>query len=167
MTLKVVLVAALTPQRVIGLRGDMPWPKLPKDMAQFKNFTMGHPVIMGRKTWDSIPLEYRPLEGRTNIVLTRDRNYCSEGAVVCTTLEAARQVAEEICGGGDTIMVIGGGEIYNLAFPYATHLRLTLLEQEFDGDTFFPEYESTFTQTNIEDPITQKGVTFRFADFVR
>lgn len=132
----VELVVAVARNGVIGSEGDMPW-RLSTDLKRFKAITMGTPVIMGRKTFQSIG---RPLPGRTNIVLTRDGSYRAEGVTVVTDVEAALDAA----GGaarleaGNRVCVIGGGEIYRLFLPLADTVHLTHVDAEPDGDTTFP-----------------------------
>jgi dihydrofolate reductase len=125
------LVAALAKNRAIGNSGAMPW-HLPAELAHFKKTTMGKPILMGRRTWESIG---RPLPGRQNIVLTRSAGFEAEGCDVVTSLEAALAVA-----GGDEVMVIGGGELYRLALPLAGKMILTLIDIEPEADTWFPQW---------------------------
>lgn len=119
--------------RVIGVDNRLPW-RLPEDLHRFRRLTLGKPIIMGRKTHESIG---RPLDGRTNIVISRGRNYRSEGCRVVDSLTAAL----EICPDADEVMVIGGESIYVQALPLAKRLYLTLIDAAFDGDTYFPRYE--------------------------
>lgn len=114
---------------IIGSNGALPW-RIPEDMRRFKSLTMGKPCIMGRKTWDSLPK--KPLQGRTNIVITRDANFAGEGAVVVNSLDdaLARAAAEN----PDEIMIIGGAEIYKAVLPRATRIHLTEVEGNFEGD---------------------------------
>jgi dihydrofolate reductase len=136
---KISLIAALgSTTRALGKEGQLLW-NIPEDMQRFKKITMGHPVIMGRKTWESIPLKYRPLPGRANFVVTRQKEYLAEGAVVCASFEDSLEKAHDSVG-SDEIFVIGGGELYALALPIASRLYLTLVKDETPGDTFFPEY---------------------------
>ncbi len=131
---ELVLVAAMARERVIGRGGAMPW-YLPADLAHFKAVTLGHPVVMGRRTFESIG---RPLPGRTNIVISRGRPPLPEGVVLAGNLEAALETARE----AERIMVIGGGQIYAEALPLAARLELTLIDLKIDGDTFFPAFDS-------------------------
>jgi dihydrofolate reductase len=131
--MNISIVVALAANRVIGDRNRLPW-HLPADLQHFKQLTMGKPILMGRKTWESIG---RPLPGRTNIVITRDEDYSAEGCVVVHSMEAALQAA----GDSAEVMVIGGAEFYRQALPYAKTLYLTCVEGEFEGDTFFPELD--------------------------
>lgn len=131
---RVVLVAALADNRVIGDRGRIPW-RLPADFAHFKRETLGHILVMGRATWDSIG---RPLPGRTTIVVTRDRSWSAEGALVAHSLEDALAVAAGLDG---DVIVAGGGQVYEQALPYATHQVLTEVHCSPVGDAFFPEFD--------------------------
>ncbi|MEQ8666444.1 MAG: dihydrofolate reductase [Rhodospirillales bacterium] len=130
----ICLVVAMSDNRVIGRDGGLPW-HLPSDLKFFRQVTMGHPVIMGRKTFESIG---RPLPGRENIVVTRDPGYARDGIVVSPGLEDALALAAG-APGGERIMVIGGGQIYAAAMARATHIILTEVHMTVDGDTTFPE----------------------------
>ncbi len=118
---------------VIGRNGDLPW-RLPADLKHFKAMTMGKPIVMGRKTWESIG---KPLPGRENIVVTRDRGYVAPGGRVSHTLDEALAAA----GAVPEIMVIGGAQLYALAMPRATRLYLTRVDADISGDTLFPPLE--------------------------
>lgn len=131
----VTLVVAIAEDGVIGREGGLPW-RLSTDMKRFKALTTGHPIVMGRKTWESFP-KPGPLPGRTNIVVTRDRGWRAEGAQVAHSLEAALEIAAAAPGGGD-ICVIGGGEVYGQAIGRADRLAVTHVEARVDGDTRFP-----------------------------
>ena len=134
------LVAARARNGVIGRDGGLPW-RLKSDMALFKATTLGKPVIMGRKTWDSLPK--KPLPGRTNLVLSRDGTFEPKGAVVCDrfdqALSMAREQAEE--DGAKEVCVIGGTALFALAMPKAKRLYLTEVEAEVDGDASFPVFD--------------------------
>jgi dihydrofolate reductase len=132
---RVVLVAAHARNRVIGDGGAIPW-HLPHDFAHFKRETLGHTLVMGRRTWDSIG---RPLPGRATIVVTRDESFDPgfEGVQVAHSLEEAFALAAELPG---DVMIAGGGEIYALALPFATHQVLTEVDLSPPGDAFYPEY---------------------------
>lgn len=136
--MRVTLVAAVAENGVIGLDGDMPW-RLATDLKRFKALTMGHPIVMGRKTWESFPRP-GPLPGRTNIVVTRSPQWRAEGALVAHSLEAALDMARD-APGGDDICVIGGGEIYRQAIGRADRLALTHVMAAVPGDTRFPEID--------------------------
>lgn len=116
--------------RVIGKDGALPW-RLPEDLKRFKALTMGHHIVMGRKTWESLG---RPLPGRHHVIVSRSPGYAVPGATVARSIDAAITA----CGDDDEIFVIGGGEIYALALPAADRILLTEIEQEFEGDTWFP-----------------------------
>uniref|UniRef100_UPI00260FD2F0 dihydrofolate reductase n=1 Tax=Alcanivorax sp. TaxID=1872427 RepID=UPI00260FD2F0 len=120
---------------------SLPW-YLPGDLRYFKRVTLGKPVIMGRKTWESLK---GPLPGRTNIVITRQADYVAEGAKVVTTLEEAVAMAENVAfiDGQEEAVIMGGAEIYKLALPAAVRLYLTEVHAQVDGDTFFPEYDKS------------------------
>lgn len=136
--MKVSLVAAMGKNRVIGLNGDMPWRgRLPADVEHFVNTTRGKAVIMGRKTWESLPKGSKPLAGRKNIVLTRDTEFKAPGCIVVHSAEEALLEAE----GKREAVVIGGSEIYELFLPLADTMYLTLIDREFVGDAFFPEVD--------------------------
>jgi dihydrofolate reductase len=138
--MKIALIAAVSRNGVIGHEGDLLW-SLPEDMQFFKRVTSGYPVIMGRKTWESIPPKFRPLAARTNIVLTRDPGWRSDGAIVCHRFEEAVERALEAVSAdphGSRAFVIGGAEIYALAMPHADELVLTEIDRDFQGDTRFP-----------------------------
>lgn len=137
-----IIVALAAETRGIGNGGELLW-HMPGDMKRFKELTTGHPVIMGRKTWESIPLKFRPLPNRTNIVVTRQADYKAEGAIIVDGLSDAFLTAEKAVGADETF-VIGGGELYSATLPYATRLYLTLVDDTAEADTFFPEYEKEF-----------------------
>ncbi|MEN1727705.1 MAG: type 3 dihydrofolate reductase [Pseudomonadota bacterium] len=128
----ITLVAAMSRNRVIGRDGDMPW-HLPADLKHFKAVTLGFPVIMGRRTFESIG---RALPGRLNVVVSRATPELPDGVLLAHGLESAI----EACAEAEQIMVIGGGEIYRQALPLAERLELTLIDAEIDGDTHFPEF---------------------------
>jgi dihydrofolate reductase len=130
--MKLSLIAAMADNRVIGHENRLPW-HLPADLQHFKAITLGKPVLMGRKTWESIG---RPLPGRTNVVITRDASYQAEGCVVAHSLEEAVGAAGEAL----EVMVIGGAQLYRQALPLAETLYLTLVHAEFRGDTRFPAW---------------------------
>ena len=128
------MVVATANNRVIGKDNDMPW-HLPADLAYFKKTTLGKPVIMGRKTYESIG---RPLPGRQNIVISRDINYKAEGVETVSSVDAALALVSEV----EEVMVIGGGAIYQHCLPAADRLYITHIEAEIEGDTQFPFYDT-------------------------
>lgn len=130
--MKIILIAAMARDRVIGKDNQLPW-HLPADLRHFKRLTLGKPVIMGRSTHESIG---RPLPGRLNIVVTRDRGLQIEGCTVVHDLDAALDAA----GDAGEVMVIGGQKLFEQFLPRADRLELTIIDARFDGDTYFPEY---------------------------
>ncbi|PKV89839.1 dihydrofolate reductase [Streptomyces sp. TLI_146] len=147
--MNVGLIWAQTPEGVIGADNAIPW-RLPEDMAHFKATTLGHPVVMGRRTWDSLPVRFRPLAGRRNIVVTRDPQWAAEGAEragsIAEALALAAEPLEPAAVPAET-WVIGGGEIYRAALGYATMLSVTEVDTAVDGDAYAPtpgpEWKST------------------------
>lgn len=127
------MIVAHADNRIIGKDNDMPW-HLPADLAYFKKTTLGKPVVMGRKTFESIG---RPLPGRQNIVISRDQNYQAAGVDVVSSVEQALKLAGDV----EEIMVIGGGAIYAHCLPFADRLYVTQIKAAIDGDTQFPTYE--------------------------
>ena len=141
---RIALVVAVSKNGVIGRDGGLPW-RLPSDLKRFKALTMGKPIIMGRKTWEGLPV--KPLPGRRNIVVTRQSAFKAAGAEAASTLEAALQMAGEC----EEIAVIGGGEIYRAALPFADRLYLTEVDATVEGDTRFPDIaESEWIETSRE-----------------
>ncbi|BBL87702.1 dihydrofolate reductase [Vibrio rotiferianus] len=136
------MIAAMADNRIIGKDNQMPW-HLPADFAWFKRCTMGKPVVMGRKTYESIG---RPLPGRFNIVISRDASLTIEGVTTVTSIENALDVVGEV----DEVMIIGGGAIYAACLPMANKLYVTHIEAEIEGDTQFPNWGSEFKETYSE-----------------
>lgn len=135
------LVVAASENNAIGLKGNLLW-RLPMDMQFFKETTYGHYVLMGRKSYESIPAKFRPLDGRPNVIITRNKDYKQEGCKVVASLEEGIQFAKD--NGERELMIIGGGEIYKQAFAVADRIYLTRVHHHFaDADTFFPEVSST------------------------
>ena len=133
---ELVLIAAVARNGVIGRGGGLPW-RLPEDMAHFRRVTTGCPVIMGRKTWESLPPKFRPLPGRRNIVATRQPGWRADGATVVADLDAAISAA----GDAPRAFVIGGAELYAAALPRADRLLLTEIDASAEGDAHFPAWE--------------------------
>lgn len=149
------LVWAQTSTGVIGQAGAMPW-HLPEDMRHFSSLTSGHPVIMGRKTWESLK---GPLPGRDNIVVTRTAGYEAPGAAVASSLEAALA----LCLGEPVAFVIGGSRLFAESLPVATGLVMTEIYKDFEGDTWFPPYDhSRWKETQREQHATAEGMKFDF-----
>lgn len=132
-------IAALSKNRVIGKKNDLPW-HLPDDMKYFMQTTKAHYVIMGRKNYDSIPEKFRPLPNRTNVVVTRQKNFTAEGCVVVHSLEEGIERARK--GNEQEAFIIGGAEIFKYGIPFSQRLYLTEIFAEVDGDTFFPEWNA-------------------------
>jgi dihydrofolate reductase len=154
------LVVAAAENGVIGHRGALPW-RLPEDLKRFKALTMGKPVIMGRKTWDSLPR--RPLPGRTNIVVTRNRNFCADGAFVAHSFSDAIAQA----GDGD-LMVIGGEAIFAEALPLAQIIHLTEVAASPEGDAFMPPIDrGQWREIAREGPYEADGLRYSFVTFKR
>ena len=156
------LIWAMSKNGVIGRDQRLPW-RLPKEMQFFVRTTMGKPVIMGRKTFESMKA---PLAGRTNIVVTRDRNYAREGVKVAADLETALAIARAQCelDGRDEIIVAGGAEIYAMALPVATRLYVTTVDIDVEGDTHFPpldfsDWQQVGAETHPEDDANSHAFT--------
>ena len=146
----IVLVVARARNGVIGRNGDLPW-RLRSDLQRFKAVTMGKPCIMGRKTWDSLPL--KPLPGRLNMVLSKDEAFEPKGAVACLTLDEAVEIAREqaMDDGVDEVCVIGGAGLFAAALPRAKRLYLTEVEAAPEGDVLFPAFdEAAWTEVSAE-----------------
>jgi dihydrofolate reductase len=145
--MKVSLIVAAAENGVIGKDNDLIW-HLPKDMRFFKETTLGHHVIMGRKNFESIPHKYRPLPNRINIVITRQTDYKADGCVVVNSVVAALEIAKE--NGDKEPFIIGGGQIYKLALEASLvdKIYLTKVHHTFDGDTFFPELNNKWKEVN-------------------
>lgn len=139
---------------------------VPDDLKRFKELSMGHPVIMGRKTFESIvAILGKPLPGRTNIVVTRDNNYTHEGALVTHSLEEALELASK---DNPTEIHIGGGaEMYKISLPYVDKLFLTLYDDDREGDSEFPEYEQDFEATKFHEEQEHNGLKYQWVDFER
>lgn len=133
---RIAYVVAMDENRVIGRDNDLPW-RLPDDMGWFREKTMGKPCIMGRKTYDSLPDRFRPLPGRLNIVVTRNRDYHAPGAVVVDSIEAALRAA----GDAEEIIIVGGGELFRRLLPVVDRLYLTKVQGTVEGDVFFPPFD--------------------------
>jgi dihydrofolate reductase len=163
-----VVIAAVARNGVIGRDGQMPW-HLSADMAHFRSLTSGCPVIMGRRTWDSLPPRFRPLPGRTNIVVTRNASWSAEGAIAAPTLEAALTRARQACKPGQRIFVAGGAQLYAQAMALADELELTEVHADAEGDTRFPDWDRsqfhevrrTCNAASASNPMAFDFVTYR------
>lgn len=164
---EVTLVAAVARNGTIGRDGGLLC-RLPEDMARFKSLTMGHPVIMGRKTWDSLPPRFRPLPGRRNLVLSHQRGLQLAGAEVFTTLDEALAATADAA----QVFVIGGAQVYAGALPHADRLALTEIDADFDGDCFFPpwprgQFAETARETHHSPAERGHGWDFHFVTYER
>jgi len=151
----VYLVAAVARNGVIGAKGRLPW-RLPEDLKHFRKITLGHPVIMGRRTWDSLG---KPLPGRENVVISRKTGFEAPGASAAASLEAALA----LCAGEPVVFVIGGAEIYAAALPLADGLVLTEIDRDYEGDAHFPGWDrSAWRATQRETHASAGGLRFDF-----
>ena len=152
---KIYLVAAVASNGVIGKNGQLPW-HLPEDLKHFKKLTLGHPVIMGRRTWESLR---GPLPGRDNIVVTTRAGYEAPGAAVASSLESALA----LCAGESVAFVIGGNRLFAESLPIAAGLVMTEIDREYDGDTWFPQYDrSRWRESQRERHVAADGTKFDF-----
>lgn len=154
------LVWAQSTAGVIGRDGGIPW-HIPEDLAHFKELTLGHPVIMGRLTWDSLPARFRPLPGRHNIVLTRDPTFAAEGAETITALADMPL---------DDAWVIGGAQVYALALPLAARCEVTEVDVDLgreDGDALAPVLDDGWVRTAGDWQISTSGLRYRFVSYRR
>lgn len=156
------MIAAIGQRRELGKGNDLLW-KIPEDLKRFKEVTKGHPIIMGRKTYDSIG---RALPGRTNIVVSRDIHWEAEGIETAASIDEALSLAK-MKPGNDEIFIIGGAQIYELALPLADRLYLTLIDDAKDADTFFPEYEAWFKKKTFVGDGEFEGVKYTWLNFER
>ena len=161
MAMTVGLIWAQSPSGVIGRDGGIPW-RLPEDQARFKDLTMGHTVVMGRLTWESLPAKVRPLPGRRNVVVTRQADYMADGAMVVGSLDEALT--------DDETWVIGGAQIYTLAFPIATRCEVTEVEVDLrreDDDTVAPVLDEAWVGVEGDWMISASGLRYRFFSYQR
>lgn len=159
------LIWAQSADRCIGRDGDLPW-YLPEDQAHFREITTGHPVIMGRRTWDSLPDRFRPLPGRTNIVLSRRADLHLEGAEVVPDVDAALDRVA-----GRAAWVIGGAQVYGAFLPLADRVEMTEIDVRADGDTAAPALDDGWRQTAVSPAegwhVSRTGLRYRYRTFVR
>jgi dihydrofolate reductase len=150
---------------VIGQGSNLLW-HIPDDLKRFKALTLGHPIIMGRKTFESIVASLgKPLPGRTNIVVTRDESWNHEDVLVFHTLEQALERAKKL--DQEEVHIGGGAQIYEQALPYVDKLYLTLIDDEKEGDAFFPEYEKEFTKKTFEAKHEWQRIKYAWVDLER
>jgi len=145
---------------VIGRGGDLPW-RLKADLVNFRRLTMGKPVIMGRKTWDSLPPRFRPLPGRLNIVITRQKGWQAEGALRATSIEDAMR----LCGPATDAWIMGGAEIYRQAEPLAVTAVVTEIDADFEGDAFAPTLSPAWREVRREPHSAANGLRFAFVTY--
>ena len=162
--MEIALIYARAANGTIGLDGVMPW-HLPEDLAHFKQLTHGCPVIMGRKTWDSLPARFRPLPGRRNIVITRQTDWSENGAQRASSLREALQLCEQAAPA--TVWVIGGGQIYAQALPLAERVEVTEIAQDFAGDTFAPVLDPEWHEAARQNHVSAGGLAFSFVRYQR
>lgn len=155
------LIWAQTPKGIIGRDNTIPW-RVPEDMAHFKDVTWGHPVVMGRRTWDSLPPRFRPLAGRRNIVVTRQPEWAADGAERAGSLQQALELA-----GDGPVWVAGGGEIYRAAMPLATELMVTEVDADVDGDTLAPVIDPEWQANDEPWQESTTGLRYRFRRYLR
>ncbi|RGE23813.1 dihydrofolate reductase [Leucobacter sp. wl10] len=150
----------------IGRGGEMPW-HLPEDLAHFKRETLGARVVMGRRTWESLPGRFRPLPGRENVVVTRDTGFDAPGAVVANSLEAALNEVRDR--GAERAWIMGGGQLYRAAMPLADELSVTRIELDVpDADTFAPEIGAEWALADPGAPaVSRTGLEYRFERWLR
>jgi len=154
------IVAAIGKNRELGANGQLPW-HIPEDLAHFKKATMGHPVVMGRKTYESIG---KPLPGRENIIITRNADYKVDGCIVATSVEEAIAKAKEF--DQEEICIIGGGQIFEQAMGMVDLLRLTIVDSAFKADTYFPKYQE-FSRIVSEKTLETDKYKLKFIDLER
>lgn len=170
LAVQISLIFAQSANAVIGHENKLPW-HLPEDLAHFKALTQGQTVLMGRKTWDSLPKAFRPLPGRLNLVLSTQENLHLEGAItVRTPLEAIECAAKQDCctqsqHSEKTLWVIGGAQLYTLFMPLATQIELTEIELEVQGDAFAPSIDDSWQEIKRERHQSAKGLGYSFVSY--
>ncbi|MBX3521091.1 MAG: dihydrofolate reductase [Xanthobacteraceae bacterium] len=161
-SLPLVLVVAIAENGVIGRHGSLPW-RIPGDLKHFKSVTMGKPMVMGRKTYESIG---RPLPGRTSLVLTHDKNWRADGVIVGHSLEEILKLANDAAKktGANEIAVIGGSGLFEETLPFAAKIELTEVHAKPEGDVYFPKYDrSAFRETRREGPMQSEKDDYAFS----
>ena len=156
------LIFARARNGVIGRNNTLPW-HLPEDLAHFKKTTLGQPVIMGRKTWESLPPKFRPLPGRINIVITRQTDWHAEGAQVVHSIAQALA----LCTATDDVWVIGGAEVYTQAMPWATRAVVTEIDADYEGDAFAPTFDANWQESARESHTAANGTRYSFVTLTR
>ena len=156
------MIFARSANGVIGHNNAMPW-HLPEDLAHFKKLTLGSPVIMGRKTWDSLPSKFKPLPGRTNVVITRQADWQAAGAQTAGSL----QDALALCHASTEVWIIGGAQIYAQAEPLAIRIEVTDIYKTYVGDAFAPTLGSHWQQGQKQHHVSSTGLNFSFSTYTR
>ncbi len=159
--MKLHLIFARARNGVIGNQGRLPW-RLPEDLAYLKKTTMGCPVIMGRKTWDSLPPKFRPLPGRLNVVVTRQSDWYAEGALRAGSLDEAAA----LCTAHADVWILGGAEIYAQALPMASSAVVTEIDADFEGDAYAPQFGPGWTKTQGDLQVSSTGIRFSFSTYL-
>lgn len=157
----ITLIWAQSVSGVIGRAGDIPW-RVPEDQARYKQLTLGHTVVMGRLTWESLPEKVRPMPGRRNVVLTRHGNYRADGACVVSSLDQALD--------GDDVWVVGGAEIYALALPRAQYCEVTEVDIDLpprDGDALAPVLDDSWQRRSGDWLTSRSGLRYRYVQYRR
>jgi dihydrofolate reductase len=156
------LIYARARNNVIGKDGDLPW-HLPEDLAHFKKTTMGQPVVMGRLTWESIPEKFRPLPGRSNVVVSRQNNYPAKGASVVNSLEAAMALfpADQV------VWLIGGAQLYAQGLPLASQVVVTEIDADFEGDAYAPVLNYDWQEVRRSSHLSAQGLNYSLVTWVR
>ncbi len=163
---KVIIVAAIgRKNRALGKQNKLLW-YIPDDLKRFKEKTLGHPIVMGRKTFESIfVILGKPLPGRVNIVVTRNPEFSSDGVTTASSLEDALEKARALS--PKEIHIGGGAELYKQALPFVDELYLTLVDAEPEADTFFPEFETAFTVITEHEPRKHNDITYQWMDYTK
>ena len=158
--MQINMIFARAANGVIGSNNRLPW-HLPEDMAHFKQLTQGCPVIMGRKTWDSLPVRFRPLPGRANVVITRQPGWLAPGAQTVSNISQA--IA--LCHASPEVWIIGGAQIYALAEPLAQRVEVTEIAQDFEGDAYAPTLGTQWVEASRERHTSSNGLNFSFISY--
>lgn len=154
------VIAAMAQNRVIGIRNTLPW-HLPEDLKHFKALTLGHHIIMGRKTYESIG---RPLPGRTTVIVSRDAGYRVDGCLTATSIDGAIAV----CGADDELFFVGGAQLYAQVLPRADRLYLTEIQAEYEGDAWFPEFDrAAWKEVERQAHVNAAGLGYHFVVYER
>jgi len=164
--MRINLIYARARNGVIGANNTLPW-HLPQDLAHFKRMTTGAPVMMGRNTWDSLPPRFKPLPGRTNIVVTRQRAWHSEGALAVDSLEWGCALCSGMTPTPEELWVIGGAQLFAAAMVLATRAVVTELDRDFDGDVFAPALDGHWQETAREAHVADDGMHYAFVTYER